>query len=221
MGKYGGILLKTFVALCIAAGFGAMLLITLPYLSFQTDIGFLLTKQTVLHVKIWRASFYAHIISSPFILLAGLFQFMPGFVKPYAALHRNLGRMYVLLILLVSAPAGLVMSVYANGGLWAKISFVLLSCLWWWFTYMAFKKIKAGHVNTHVQFITRSYALTLAALTLRFYVLILPQFFHFPAKEMYILVSWLSWVPNLLIAEWLIRKNRFPVSAAAQFSPQQ
>lgn len=218
MGKYGRLLLKTILALAIVAGFAAMLLITVPYLSFQTDIGFLLTKQAVLHVKIWKVSFYAHITSSLFILLAGLFQFMPRFIHPYTRLHRNMGRMYVLLILLVSAPAGLVMACYANGGIGAKVAFVLLSCLWWWFTYRAYTHIKVGNVQAHVHHLTRSYALTLAALTLRCYVMVLPYGFHLPAKEMYILVSWLSWIPNLLLAEWLIRSNRFPANLPAQFS---
>ncbi len=55
----------------------------------------------------------------------------------------------------------------------------------------------------------RSYALTLSALSFRLLVLILPPFVQLAGAEMYTLIAWLSWVPNLLIAEILIGfKNR-------------
>ncbi|SFX36782.1 Predicted membrane protein [Cytophaga hutchinsonii ATCC 33406] len=120
-----------------------------------------------------------------------------------------MGKAYVLLILCVSAPSGFVMSLYANGGLWTKISFSLISVLWFMFTLQAYRKIKNRNIQAHTDFMIRSYALTLSAITLRTYVVILPHFFILHSREMYTLISWLSWVPNLLLAELLIRKRIF------------
>jgi len=51
----------------------------------------------------------------------------------------------------------------------------------------------------------RNFALTLAAVTLRIYMPVMLAVLHWPFPRTYITVSWLSWVPNLLVAEWMIR----------------
>ncbi len=50
---------------------------------------------------------------------------------------------------------------------------------------------------------TRSYALTLAAVTLRIW-LPMSQVAGIPFADAYQVVAWLCWVPNLVVAEWLI-----------------
>ncbi len=186
-----------------------MLQITVPYFSFRYDIGFLLTKQAVLHHVWWKYSFYIHIGTSLFVLLFGGLQFFSVLLSKYPSVHRGLGKIYVGLVLGLSAPSGLIMAFYANGGIAARISFVLISVLWWWFTWNAYKAIKRRKVESHIQWMIRSFALTLSAISLRLLVLILPHFIHLHAKEMYTLVSWLSWTINLSMAEVLIkRKNK-------------
>jgi hypothetical protein len=49
----------------------------------------------------------------------------------------------------------------------------------------------------------RSYALTLAAVTLRIY-LPLFQVAGYGFDVAYPLISWIAWVPNLLIVEWFV-----------------
>jgi len=186
-----------------------MIQITLPYFSFEYDIAFLLTKQRVLHITPWRWAFYTHISTSLVVLLLGIFQFIPVLLKTAPEAHRLMGKVYVLLVLCISAPSGFIMALYANGGLWAKISFSLISLLWFFFTLQAYLKIRNGNIQAHTAFMIRSYALTLSAITLRTYVVVLPHFFILHSNEMYTLISWLSWVPNLMLAEILIRKNIF------------
>lgn len=201
--------------------FMLMLKITVPYFSFDYGVDFLLTKQNVLHITAWRIAFYTHISSSLFVLLIGIFQFVKQFILRYARLHRVLGKIYVALVLFVSAPSGFVMAMYANGGIAAKVSFGTISVLWWYFTFVAYRKIRKGELRSHLAFMYRSYALTLSAITLRTYVLFLPFFIHLHAKEMYTLVSYLSWVPNLVIAELLIRySSRYEgITAPGQQAP--
>lgn len=186
-----------------------MLKITVPYFSFKYDIDFLLTKQSVLHIKIWRMAFYTHISSSLIVLVCGGFQFSKTLVYSKPMIHRYLGKAYVFLVLGISAPSGLIMGFYANGGIWAKTSFVIISALWWFFTFKAFKHALNKDFKKHLNYMYRSYALTLSAITLRLLALILPYFILLHAREMYTLIAWLSWVPNLLIAEYLISKQKY------------
>lgn len=177
-------------------------------MNFEYDVDFLLTKQSVLHVTAWRYSFYTHITSSILVLFFGAFQFIPTESARVIKFHRLLGKLYVLIVLFLSAPSGLVMAFYANGGTWSKISFVIISVLWWTFTFLAYIKIRKKDVEAHKKNMYRSYALTLSAITLRLYVLTLPFFIHLHSKEMYTLVAWLSWVPNLLLVELLQKSKR-------------
>lgn len=185
-----------------------MLLITVPYLSFKLNVDFLLTKQGIIHIKFWRYAFYAHILTSVFVLLAGAFQFWNYFLKNFKKLHLFIGKTYVFLVLFVSGPGALVMSFYANGNLISKTSFVLLSILWILFTALAFYFALQKDFVKHRQFMIRSYALTLSAITLRAYALVLPNFIHLGAKEEYALIAWCSWTINLLIAEIIIFLTR-------------
>jgi len=98
------------------------------------------------------------------------------------------------------------MSFYANGGRVAQISFVTLTLCWILFTWIAFQRAKKGNYTSHVQWMLRSYALTLSAVTLRFYAYLFDFFnVNIPPRETYILISYLSWIPNLLFVQLLIQ----------------
>jgi hypothetical protein len=118
-----------FIAVLLACSW-LMVKITLPYFSFRYDIGFLLTKQAVLHKSIWRWSFYVHIGSSIFVLFFGIFQFIKLLRLRYLKWHRISGMVYIILVVFLSAPSGMVMALHANGGFWTKTSFLLTSLLW-------------------------------------------------------------------------------------------
>src|SRR5687768_10516323 len=106
------ILNKTFSILFAAAIlFSAwlMLQITLPYFSFRIDVDFLLTKQSIIHIKIWRWAFYTHISTSLVVLVLGVFQFSKSILRKYPIWHRWAGKIYIAFILFASGPSGLVM----------------------------------------------------------------------------------------------------------------
>jgi uncharacterized membrane protein len=184
--------------------FALMLKTTLPYLGGDYDVGFLLTKQNILYVDVWRYAFYTHITFSLPVLLFGFLQVSETLRKKLPKAHRLIGKFYIGSVLLFSAPSGFVMALYANGGFAAKISFTILSMLWWLFTFRAYTSIRSGQVEKHRAFVYRSFALTLSAITLRTYVFLIPKFVLIRGHDLYVLVSWLSWMPNLLIAEIII-----------------
>ena len=68
--------------------------------------------------------------------------------------------------------------------------------------------------QTHRAWMYRSYALTLAAVTLRIY-LPLAGIAGIGFADSYPAISWMCWVPNLLVVEWFIltRPTRATISA--------
>ncbi len=184
-----------------------MIRITIPYFSFSNEVDFLLVKQELLSNWAWRISFYTHIATSPLVLLAGVIQFYKPWQQKGALWHRRAGFAYTFAILFLAAPSGLVMAFYANGGWPARISFLLISMLWWFWTCRAILRIRKGDYKGHQADMYRSYALTLSAITLRLYVWLLPMISDIRGVEMYVLVSWMSWIPNLIVVERFLHRR--------------
>lgn len=177
----------------------------LPYFKFEYADGFLGTKpDSVLQKVDFQWAFYIHISSSLVAIFAGLWQFWPFLHRKYPKLHRQLGKTYILAILLLAAPSGLVLGYYANAGLPAKTGFMLQSILWWVLTFLAWWEIKKQRWLAHTDMMIRSFAVTLAAMSLRTESYAMYYFFHTKPIETYVTVTWLSWVGNFLIAEMLV-----------------
>ena len=185
-----------------------MLRLTLPYTALKPGIDFLQTKVFVYHILHWRLSFYIHVFTGILALVAGMFQFSSYILRKLPRLHRITGYIYTINVLFITGPAALVMSFYANGGLAARISFILQSVSWLLCTGIALKYVFSKQFMKHGEWMLRSYALTLGAISLRTYAALLSYAgTNLHPVDKYILIAWLSWIPNLLIAEILIRKG--------------
>ena len=192
----------------ILYGLYLLILLTIPYLEFNLNTDFLKTKRSVVHLRYYRIGFYAHIFSSPFLILTGLTQFSTRLMREKPVVHRVLGIIYLSVLLLIAAPGGMILAVHANGFLITKLSFIALTTAWIVTAIFAYKTAISGQFEAHGKWMTRNFALTLSAITLRFYAYLLGEFdVHLPPKEAYTLISFLSWIPNLLVAELLIRRG--------------
>ena len=178
--------------------------ITVAYIPYNTDVGFLRIKQQYIGNDSWRTAFFIHVYASIWVLFAGFTQFSRRLLKKNPRLHRMFGYIYVTDVLLITGPAGLLMGFYANGGLPSRIAFVTLAVLWIFFTAMALVRARQKDYKSHRAFMIRSYALTISALTLRAWKYAITNTWELPPMDVYRAVAWLGWVPNLLIAEWII-----------------
>ena len=190
-----------------------MVNLSLPYFGLETNVAFLQIKQWVFKqyegavANIWITAFFIHVFTSLFALLAGFTQFSNRL--RHHKIHRIMGYMYIVTILFLTGPSGFIMGLLANGGLLSIISFTLLAVLWWYFTYMAFVKVKQKDYRAHQKYMIRSYALTLSAITLRLWKFTITNYiYEVPPMDLYRIVAWLGWVPNLIIAELIIYRQR-------------
>ena len=87
------------------------------------------------------------------------------------------------------------------------MSFIVQATLWFYFTAMAFDRIKKRDITAHRQWMWRSYALTFAAVTLRVYIYLTSWTFDLGQPEAYATLAWLSWVPNLIVVEVYLRRK--------------
>jgi hypothetical protein len=200
--------LAAWAALYLAlAWFGwLMLRITLQYWPIRDDAAFLQIKQQYLEIQPWKIAFFVHVFTSMLALAAGFTQFARSVLFRWPRLHRWMGRLYVLNVCLVTGPASLIMARYANGGLTSRLAFGVLAVLWIGTTALAWRSALRRNWPEHRDWMIRSYALTLSALTLRAWKYLIVWAFHPPPMDVYRLVAWLGFVPNLIVAEWIIRR---------------
>ncbi len=200
----------TGVCLWLALAFFTMLMarITLGYWPMRRDAGFLQIKQQYLGIMHWEVAFWIHVFTSMLPLLAGLTQFAPSILKKWPAIHRSMGRVYVITVCFITGPASLIMACYANGGITSRLAFGTLALLWLGTTAMGWRTVLQRKWTEHREWMMRSYALTLSAITLRAWKYLIIYAFEPPPMDVYRVVAWLGFVPNLLIAEWLIRRSR-------------
>jgi uncharacterized membrane protein len=185
-----------------------MLRIVAQYLPAGTDTAFLAIKQDYVSLPFYLPMFYIHVFTAVLALPAGATQFSRYILRQSPLLHRVNGRLYVLGIVLLGAPSGFAIGLFANGGISSRLSFCLLAVLWMVFTVQAYRKARQGDFRAHKAFMYRSFALTLSAITLRAWKWGIIAGFHPHPMDAYRIVAWLGWVPNLLFAEYLIKQQK-------------
>jgi Predicted membrane protein (DUF2306) len=147
----------------------------------------------------------AHVVGGCVALLAGSWQFGADVRERWNNLQKAVGWTYAAAVA-IGGVAGFRMALISYGGLPTHVGFGLLAVVWLFTTAMAVRATLSADLDSHGDWMIRSYALTFAAVTLRMWVPLLAS--RFPFLEAYTTAAWLCWVPNLLVAEWLVSRYR-------------
>jgi len=144
----------------------------------------------------------AHLGAGGVALVTGALQFSTHirFGRPRA--HRGLGWAYLAGVS-VSGTAGGLLAPSSSGGITGHFGFGLLAVLWVATAAIAWRAAIGGDYAAHRTWMIRSYALCLAAVTLRLYIP-LSAIAGVAFDDAYPAIAWLCWVPNLIVAEWLV-----------------
>jgi len=185
----------------------AILIGLYPLIYFFIDrrFGLLQSKSNALLLNLsWNVGFYLHIALGGVALFIGWTQFVTSWRNKFPKWHRGIGKVYIIACL-VSALAGIYIACYATGGIVASSGFMSLGAIWFYTTLKAYVHIRNRQVIKHQQMMIYSYAACCSAITLRIYLPLLIAFFH-DFNTAYVIVSWLCWIPNLLIAYLITRR---------------
>jgi uncharacterized membrane protein len=162
-----------------------------------------------------RSAFYLHIGFGGLALLLSPFQFATRLRTRAPRVHRAIGRT-ILVSIAIAGVGGLILAPHNLAGPVGTVGFGLLAVLWVTFAATAFRAIRRGDVDTHRRWMIRTFALTYAAVTLRLWLFGLmviqtdlagvdPQTAF---ERAYLIVPFLAWVPNLLVAERYLSTRR-------------
>lgn len=166
-----------------------------------------------------RAAFYTHIVTAGLALLVGPLQFSAALRRRAPQVHRWIGRTYVVGVGLGSLAA-FVMSFVSSVALLGFFGYGTLAVLWGWTTSRGYRAVRAGRIPEHRAWMIRSFALTYAAVTLRAWLIVFIVLLNVVAggrlsgAEIYAVayapVPFLCWLPNIVVAELLIRRRGLP-----------
>jgi uncharacterized membrane protein len=193
-----------FAVLAIGIGF-------YPLVYYITDMrsqGLLQSKpRELVNNNFYLAIFYTHITFGGIALLTGWSQFSQRLRDKYLKTHRNIGTIYVTAVMF-GGIAGLIIAFFASGGIVSVTGFGALASLWLFTIIKAYTAILKRDVAKHQKWMIRNYALTFAAVTLRLWLPLSQTVLHVDFIFAYRTISWLCWVPNLLVAEIIVRNRK-------------
>jgi uncharacterized membrane protein len=149
----------------------------------------------------YRAAFYVHIFSGPIVLLNGLILLSEYVRRRYRGLHRVLGRVQVVVLLLFVLPTSTVMSRHAFGGWPAGLSFLFLSGATATCAIVGVVQARRGRYDRHRRWMLRSYILICSAVALRL-ISGAAGLVGVPSPESaYVVAAWSSWLLPLAALE--------------------
>jgi small-conductance mechanosensitive channel len=115
----------------------------------------------------YQWAFYAHLAAGPVSLLLGLFLVSERVRQRLPELHRRLGRIEGMLVLLVVAPSGLWMAKHAQAGAVAGAGFALLALATAGCVAMGWKTAMQRRLAEHRRWMWRMFLLLCSAVVIR------------------------------------------------------
>lgn len=170
------------------------------------DQGFSIEKGAM--PDLWYSVLWVHAVSAGLALGIGWLQFIKPIRLRMPNIHRAIGYVYAATIT-SAGITGLYLAYYANGGLSAQLGFAALSVLWLYTLFRSLQSIiRDRNPREHGRWMLRNYALSCAAISLRIYMPLAAVLFGLTdTNDTFGVIAWLAWIPNLLIAEMMIRSG--------------
>jgi uncharacterized membrane protein len=155
-----------------------------------------------------------HIFAGSLMLGCAVLQLWPWLRRTHRAVHRWSGRIYVLMVIPVGLGS-LFIAQFPSVGPNQQVANSFLSVLLLVTTFCGYRAVRQHRFADHREWMIRSFALAFSIVTNRFWGFVLVMIFAptatdftDPALQAAASASaWVSWVVNLLIAEWWLRRK--------------
>ncbi|MGH3349930.1 MAG: DUF2306 domain-containing protein [Nocardioides sp.] len=160
-----------------------------------------------------------HIFFGSVMLCCGVLQLWPWLRNNHPKVHRWTGRTYVTTAI-PTGVAALVTSQFPAAGPSQQVGNTFLAVLFLLFTVQGFRAVRQRRFKDHREWMYRSYAMAFSIVANRFWGMVMVMLFvpevmsgaDFGTEDPTLASAaaasaWVSWVVNLLIAEWIIHRK--------------
>lgn len=159
--------------------------------------------------EVRRPYLLLHVGGGAAALVLGIVQVFGLRRRQMPAWHKLLGWLYATSVIISVAGSAAIVA-YSFGPPINAVGFGLLGLTWASTTGYGLVCALQGRRVAHRRWMIRSFALTLAAVSLRLQLGIFGLLEDMSYNLSYSIVAWSSWLPNLLIAQHFITKRRTP-----------
>ena len=157
-----------------------------------------------------------HALASGTALLIGPLQFIRRIRADQPRVHRTIGAVYLLAVLIGSVMA-LAAAIISTSGWTAQVGFVVLDAFWAYTGVQAFRAVRAREYAAHRIWMIRNYSATFAAVLLRIFLILqmtLAPVFNLPLRHeaAYDVSVWGSITVSILVAElFIVQRSMRPL----------
>lgn len=149
------------------------------------------------------------------LLVAGMLQFDPQLRRGYPKLHRWAGRIFLMLVLVISATALIMGFSYPFSGPPESVFVVTVCMLLLWFSASAWREIRRRNFARHREWMIRTLGLCFFIAVQRLIYISMVVATDWPDREIFLLSNWMGVVIALVAAESWINLTRKPVPLGA------
>jgi uncharacterized membrane protein YozB (DUF420 family) len=196
----------TFFYVVLFAGTAVILWESRDYFLPGRLHGFIMERIDLAVEDWWRYTLITHVAGGLICLVSSLLQYSKILLKRAAWVHRSLGRIYGLSIIMVVFPTGVALAFVAKGGLSGTIGFLFLSFATLFSLLIGMVAIYRKNLRSHQIWISRSFALVTSAITFRVLQLTLAQF-NLDYDQIYQGALWGSIAINIGSCEYYLLKT--------------
>ncbi len=157
-----------------------------------------------------------HAVSAGSALLLGPLQFVRSIRAHHPRVHRTIGTIYLLAVL-VGGVMALASTIVSTSGWTAQVGFVVLDAFWLYTGFQALRAIQVRDFAAHRMWMIRNYSATFAAVLLRIILIVeqtlLPTVgFTVSAEAAYNVSVWGSITISILVTElFIVQRSIRPV----------
>ncbi|HEY9292738.1 MAG TPA: DUF2306 domain-containing protein [Microlunatus sp.] len=179
-----------------------------PYLSLDPATA----RLPVPPSAIYYPTLVTHIFLGSLMLCCATLQVWPWLRRSHLRIHRISGRIYVVSAIGVGI-GGIIVAQFPHGGPVQQVGNTLLGVLLLITTVQGYRAVRQGRIAEHREWMLRSFALAFSIVANRLWLVICMIIFA-PTGEGEGLTAaigistWMSWVVNLMIAEWWLHRRR-------------
>lgn len=154
-----------------------------------------------------RAWIVAHVFTASIPLMVGPFQIWMGVKGKWPAIHRKLGMAYIVSIA-ISACTAFYLALNIDGPWGEGAGLFGAGVLWLITTSMAYIAVRRHEYSKHMEWMIRSYVVTLAFVFFRFMIIVGKSIKIGSFDDRLAFAAWTSWLVPLLVAEVIISRRK-------------
>ncbi len=210
--KLSAIILQGFIAALVVRVVAGIVGSYPGYFPPDFEAEFLVGRETEFF-GIYQVAFSVHVISGPIALLASTLLMNSVARNRWPKLHRYVGRLTVVIVLILVVPSGFVMAFYAHSGRFAELGFISLALSTGLCAVAGWQTARRRQFQRHQRWMTRLFLMLFSAVVLR---IIGGASLHFQwtSEWIYPVNAWVSWLVPLSAFEILTHMSSKSVNGS-------